>query len=371
MYNPAVIKASTYAENQRRIQCGFACHGPISDSAIAMKPRNNVGARGQKSKNFKGEGPNWMLIAGGALLSTLSIRLGYKLKQALEAKQPENSTLNGSGKSANRQRLGNCHQHSNMYTFGPEEYSCFNCTSGAECMAEAKNPSNARTLAEPDSTLPLVAISLAEHKRENGMVWAPSPERLEQPSKSFNHSTCSDSPCVSESGSDIFSKREVMQKLRQQLRRRDDMILEIQDQIVEMQNALSAQVSHSNHLQSQLDATNRLLFDSEREGQRLMKALADHCVEHAEPNKHSEPSEGRNGHANGYLVDGEGKFEIPGKSRADRERIEMLKEEIEELKEVIRGKEYLVQSYKEQKTELSFKIKELQQRLDSQLPNIL
>ena len=49
----------------------------------------------------------------------------------------------------------------------------------------------------------------------------------------------------------------------------------------------------------------------------------------------------------------------------------MLRRQVGGLKEVIEGKEYLLQSYKEQKAELSTKIKELQQRLDSQLPNIL
>ena len=38
------------------------------------------------------EGPNWILIAAGALLSTLSIRLGYKLKQALDSKLKQNAT---------------------------------------------------------------------------------------------------------------------------------------------------------------------------------------------------------------------------------------------------------------------------------------
>lgn len=57
-----------------------------------MKPRTNGVPRAQKSKNFQGEGPNWILIAGGVLLSTLSIRLGYKLKQVLDTKQQENAS---------------------------------------------------------------------------------------------------------------------------------------------------------------------------------------------------------------------------------------------------------------------------------------
>ncbi|TYI47658.1 hypothetical protein E1A91_D13G189400v1 [Gossypium mustelinum] len=336
--------------------------------------RNSRVSRGQKSKNFQGEGPNWILIAGGALLSTLSVRLGYKLKQALDIKQQDNATasLKGNGTS-DRRRSSGCRLHSNMYTFTEEDDGCFNCMSGAENIE--KHPPNGQILPESEVALPLVTVPTSDFSKDNGVMWASSPDRLELPPRPFHHSNCSDSPCVSESGSDIFSKREVIQKLRQHLKRRDDMILEMQDQIMELQNSLNAQVTHSTHLQSQLDAANRDLFDSQREIQRLRKAIADHCVGHGGTNKMTSidtawPSDIRNGHANGYL-DVESNSDSPEKGRGDGERIEMLKREVGELKEVIEGKEYLLQSYKEQKLELSMKIKELQQRLDSQLPNIL
>lgn len=242
---------------------------------------------------------------------------------------------------------------------------------------ELKCPPNGQMqmLNEFDGALPLVTVpAVAEFSKENGVVWACSPDRLELPSKPFHHSNCSDSPCVSESGSDIFSKREVIQKLRQQLKRRDDMILEMQDQMAELQNSLNAQMGLSSHLQLQLDATNSDLFDSEREIQRLRKAIADHCVGFVPHDKSSKvtvlPTEIRNGLSNGHL-DGENNCESSEKLRDEEERIELLKRQVGELKEVIEGKEYLLLSYKEQKAELSLKIRELQQRLDSQLPNIL
>ena len=209
----------------------------------------------------------------------------------------------------------------------------------------------------PSDSLPLVTVPAPSYIKENGVGWADH-------MKSYNHqSTCSDSPCVSESGSDIFSKREVIQKLRQQLKRRDDMILEMQEQIIDLQNSLNSQMSHSSHLQAQLDATNRDLYESEREVQRLRKAIADHCVGQAGSN-------GWNGETNGFM-DSESNYESPGKGSKDGERIDMLRKEVGELKEVIDGKEYLLRSYKEQKIELSEKLRELQKRLDSQLPNIL
>ncbi|GAV80179.1 hypothetical protein CFOL_v3_34536 [Cephalotus follicularis] len=334
-----------------------------------MNPRRNELSRGQRSRNYQGEGPNWMLIAGGALLSTLSIRLGYKLKQALDTRQQTNASndykVNG---LPDRRRSPGSRLHSNMYSFPHDDDGRFNCISGNEGVMEGKHPPNGQMQSESDVALPLVAVADPEFNKENGVLWESSPDRLELPPKPFHHSNCSDSPCVSESGSDIFSKREVIQKLRQQLKRRDDMILEMQDQIMELQNSLNSHLAHSTHMQSQLDAANRDLFDSEREIQRLRKAIADHCVK--PPTVPIWLSDARNGHANGY-IDGENNYESTEKGRGDGDRIDMLKREVGELKELIEGKEYLLQSYKEQKSELSMKIKELQHRLDSQVPNIL
>ncbi|KAJ8762714.1 hypothetical protein K2173_012206 [Erythroxylum novogranatense] len=341
-----------------------------------MKRRTNGAPRGQLAKGFQSEGPNWILIAGGALLSTLSIRFGYKLKQTLDSKHQPNSrnTIKGNGLSSDIRSPG-CHIHSNMHSFTQDDNACFNCILGNEGIAEMKFPPNPLILSESEVALPLVTVPGPEFSKENGVSWVSSPDRLELPPKPFHHSNCSDSPCVSESGSDIFSKREVIQKLRQQLKRRDDMIMEMQDQITDLQNSLSGQLVLSANLQSQLDVANRDLFDSEREIQRLRKAIADHCLKHAGSNDRSSTiikwqSELRNGHANGY-GDEDGSFEPAEKGRGDGDKIDMLRREVGELKELLEGKEYLLQSYKEQKTELSLKLKELQQRLDSQLPNIL
>lgn len=241
---------------------------------------------------------------------------------------------------------------------------------------DMKQQCNGQVLTESETELPLVTVPSLEFSRENGGVCSSSVDRLELPQKPLHLSNGSESPCVSESGSDIFSKREVIQKLRQQVKRRDEMILEMQEQIVELQSSLNAQLSHSSHLQSLLDVANRDLFDSEREIQRLRKVIADHCVGQADSCEKLPTvpslwgSEGRNGYANGHF-EAERHLKSSEKGRGDGERIEMLRREVAELKEVIDGKEYLLQSYKEQKAELSTQVKELQRRLDSQLPNIL
>ncbi|XP_073294082.1 uncharacterized protein [Primulina huaijiensis] len=307
---------------------------------IKMKPK--VTEANRRPRNLQEGVPNWILVAGGALLSTLSIHLGYKLKQFLDTRQTVTRSQS---------------------------------LIGSRNVVEVKQNSDGQMMSEPDISLPLVTVPTSAFNEENGVMWSSSPDRLELPQKPFHQSNSSDSPCVSESGSNIFNKREVIQKLRQQLKRRDDMILEMQDQIAELQNSHSVQLSHCSHLQSLLDAANRDLFDSEREIQRLRKAIADHCVGHISSGEKSPtvptwPAEWKNGHTNGFQ-EIERNSEWSEKTRGDGERIELLKREVSELKELIEGKDYLLKSYKEQKSELSVKIKELQQRLDSQLPNIL
>ncbi|KAI7725177.1 hypothetical protein M8C21_009796 [Ambrosia artemisiifolia] len=323
-----------------------------------MKPNINERLSAQRGEKFQGQGPNWILIAGGALLSTLSVRLGYRLKQAFDSKQPKNSSsgLKENGKHAARKRLGNCRSHSNLYCFEQDD-GCFNCVSGIEGDAETKPQHSGRLHTEPEMTHPLTTASAPVYNKENGVMWSSSPDRLELPQKPFHNFNSPESPCISESGSDIYTKREVIQKLRQQLKRRDDMILEMQDQIAELQSSLTSQRTRSDHLQSLLEAANRDLFDSEREIQRLRKVIADICAGGEKPN----------GNSNGYqdlecLDRGIGGIEV--------DKIEILKKEIGELKDLIEGKDYLLQNYKEQKSELSLKVKELQHRLDSQVANI-
>jgi len=45
-----------------------------------------------KGSHVQGGGPNWVLVAGGVLLSTLSISLGCKLKQLFDGKQQNNTS---------------------------------------------------------------------------------------------------------------------------------------------------------------------------------------------------------------------------------------------------------------------------------------
>ncbi|RWW07168.1 hypothetical protein GW17_00029463 [Ensete ventricosum] len=141
--------------------------------------------------------------------------------------------------------------------------------------------------------------------------------------------------------------------------------MEMQAQVIDLQNSLNIQATQSADWQSQIDAANRDLFESEREIQRLRKIIADYCAVKAvspeKPARHWCP-EGANGTMNGWAN---------GIDEGDSEKIEMLKRQVWEMKEVIQRKDFLLRSYKEQKVELSSKMKELQLKLDSHVPNIL
>ncbi|CAL9071198.1 unnamed protein product [Musa textilis] len=332
-----------------------------------MRPKaNGTLQRGQKLNHYKGDGPNWVLIAGGALLGTLSIRLGCKLKQAFETKLQDNVNT-GNRKFTPKIRSAACQMNSNLYQFHQNEDAHYRCLSGISGDGTDIKQSKNSMSTEMDLSLQLVKFSDTEPNKESGsVIWASSPDHLELPQKPFHRSSSSDSPCMSESGSDIYSKREVIQKLRQQLKRRDDMIMEMQAQVIGLQNSLSIQATQSADLQAQVDAANRDLFESEREIQRSRKIIADYCAVKAvspeKPARHWCP-EGANGAMNGYANG--------GVDEGDFEKIEMLKMQVGELKEVIEGKDFLLQNYKEQKVELSSKIKELQLKLDSDVPNIL
>ncbi|KAK4762047.1 hypothetical protein SAY87_029931 [Trapa incisa] len=279
---------------------------------IKMKPKTNEGYRAQRSNNFQrgGQGPVWVLVAGGALLSTLSVHLGFKLKQFIDSKQRDiDQNSSSKGKLKQKEKTAT-HSHLSMYSYMQDEDDCFNCV-----------PGTVETDHHSSNGMPAVALPLVTVPTPNF-----SPDLLELPPKPFHHSNCSaESPCVSECGSDIFTKREVVHKLRQQLKRRDEMILEMQDQVAQYQNSLNAQLEHSAHLQAQLDAANRDLFHSEREIQRLRKVIADHCV--------GSKDDLHQYHSNGYVNGSQNGLD-------SSEMIKILKNEVGDLKEVIEDRRF-------------------------------
>ena len=66
----------------------------------------------------------------------------------------------------------------------------------------------------------------------NSPLWV-SPEQLDMPNVHLQQFNSSESVCTLDTGSDLFSKRDVIHRLREQLKRRDEMIMEMQAQITD------------------------------------------------------------------------------------------------------------------------------------------
>ncbi|KAG5412412.1 hypothetical protein IGI04_008731 [Brassica rapa subsp. trilocularis] len=96
-------------------------------------PRNGF-SKHQRAEKVCGQGgPNWILIAGGALLSTLSIRFGYKLKQSPLFKPPHHSNASPGFKAngtSERQRCCCLHSSTTSSCAKNNGYSCFRSVPG-------------------------------------------------------------------------------------------------------------------------------------------------------------------------------------------------------------------------------------------------
>ncbi|XP_013718404.1 uncharacterized protein LOC125577317 isoform X1 [Brassica napus] len=91
-------------------------------------PRNGFSKHQRAEKVCGQRGPNWILIAGGALLSTLSIRFGYKLKQSPLFKPPHQSNASPGFKAngtSERQRCCCLHSSTTSSCAKNNGYSCF------------------------------------------------------------------------------------------------------------------------------------------------------------------------------------------------------------------------------------------------------
>eukprot|EP01018_Ginkgo_biloba_P007673 Gb_04174 [translate_table: standard] len=408
-----------------------------STSEKNSKTRKSAFAQ-NATQNVPHEGPNWALILGGAIVSTLSVTFGRKLKQALEMNRQRgvaDMPTETDGKSSTKLTSGICPSHSNLYCCRQDGRVCNRCLPGASDDTvdmklgsygavyhfESKKDNTPGPLSSPQSKLSEIPRPQAE-SRETSPSWV-SPEQLDLSNRPLLQSNSSESVCTSDTGSDPFTKRDVIYRLRQQLKRRDEMILEMQSQITDQQQTISSQLSHMANLQSQLDAANRDLFGAEREIQRLRKAIADHCAGHSidmpcSPGTVISNYTSVNYSANRLITNTEGpvvgcvelcnggaqlleeqksqpqRFEVKtpdvkpwrledlpcfslDKNREitmhehTLQRVKELERELAELKQLVSGKNYLLEAYENQRMELCSELKELQLKLGTQVPSVL
>jgi len=386
-------------------------------------------------QNAPQEGLNWVVILGGTIASALSVTLGRKLKQALENnRQRDTKELNEPEGSSATKRTSGVHPMRSNLDYGRQGgVVCFHCFPGAyDGAVEMKlGPQDAnfqfddRVGAHTISPqrCKLSEIQIYSESTANSPLWV-SPEQLDLPNVHLHQSNSSESVCTSDTGSDVFSKRDVIHRLREQLKRRDEMILEMQAQITDQQQIISNQISQMTNLQSQLDAANRELFGTEREIQRLRKAIADHCAGHAVEMSCSSgtmitnytmvdhsmsksiadlkgstvvSAELCNGGTQRFheqkLQEQTYDLKTPDvkvwnliedlpcvslnrngemtKLEDTLESVKDLERELAELKRLVSGKNYLLEAYENQRVELCTQLKELQLKLGTEVASVL
>lgn len=384
-------------------------------------------------QNVPQEGLNWVVLLGGAIVSALSVTLGRKLKQALEInRERDTKSLNEpEGSSATNRTSGVHPLRSNLDYCRQGGVVCIHCFPGSSDGAvEMKlGPQDANFQFDNDShtispkQCKLSEIQIYSESTANSPLWV-SPEQLDLANVHLQQSNSSESVCTSDTGSDLFSKRDFIHRLREQLKRRDEMIMEMQVQITDQLQIINNQISHMTNLQSQLDAANRESFGTEREIQRLRKAIADHCAGHAVDMSCSsgtmitnytmvDPSMSRsiadlqgstigsaelcNGGAQRFheqkLQEQRYEMKTPdvkvwnlledlpcislnrnGEMTKHEDTLESVKDmerELGELKRLVSGKNYLLEEYENQRVELSTQLKELQLKLGTQVANVL
>eukprot|EP00252_Welwitschia_mirabilis_P012386 TRINITY_DN27420_c0_g1_i1.p1 TRINITY_DN27420_c0_g1~~TRINITY_DN27420_c0_g1_i1.p1 ORF type:complete len:373 (-),score=62.89 TRINITY_DN27420_c0_g1_i1:115-1233(-) len=371
-------------------------------------------------QNIPRDGIPWTIILGGAIVSTLSICVVRKLRQTFLFNSHKNAHASKDKEDAcnNKDTLGACSLHSNYCT--QERTACTHCILGASygsvemklapqgVVCQFENMRRNSPIVIPHQSK-LSELQIHSEGREDSPLW--SPEQLELHNGNLMLSNSSESICTSDSGSEHFSKRDVVLRLRDQLKKRDDMILEMQSQINDQLKIISNQISHITNLQSQLDSTNRDLFEAEREIQRVRKAIADHCVDHgldisnnyalvehsnksivnievpkiactdtygAHNDKNQEQRLQHGDAANSSdvnvlkLVEDLDCFPRGSVSQNySSENMKNLQREIAELKESLEGKNYLLEMYEKQRLELCSQLRELQVKLAAQMSTIL
>ncbi|GLJ12473.1 hypothetical protein SUGI_0191730 [Cryptomeria japonica] len=298
-------------------------------------------------------GPNWVIIFGGAIVSILSVKLGRKLREAIGTnwKRDDVKTLNEPDRKSDTQgTLGVNPLHSRLCCYRLDGVVRNHYVSGgSHGMVEMKvGPQDAVCQCENKSshTLALLQQKLSEfsvpcNSRENIPLW----ECLEQHDISNGHlqqSNSSESVSTSDTSPDLLTKRDVARRLRQQM---------------------------------QLDAANKDLFGAEREIQRLRKAIADHCADQWK--MHMVLQLVMPITAMEKLTDFKNRNRARDRKEAmatDEYTIESVKDlerEVAELKQLVSGKNHLLEAYERQRIELCSQLKELHLNLGTQVGSVL
>ncbi|KAH9567217.1 hypothetical protein CY35_03G018600 [Sphagnum magellanicum] len=232
---------------------------------------NRNSRKGQQLGGERHDGPNWVLIAGGAVVTVISFVIGRResiiskgggLEKRKDSpyRMPKPDSKKGIAYIATEgekriQTKYNGHQ-SDSHVVGASSplTSHFQIHRTKSCKQDVHSTSL------PSSPKPfMVSLTTPPCTDEDLQYSSPSPVPLQR--------------VVSEKCEVV-----VVHRLQQQLKRRDGMIFDLQAQIIDQGHTVAAHKAQIANLEAQLEEKSKILFHSTQEVEQLQRALADQSV---------------------------------------------------------------------------------------------
>ncbi|KAG0583316.1 hypothetical protein KC19_3G126400 [Ceratodon purpureus] len=218
------------------------------------------GGRSLRMGKKKRDGPNWFMIAGGAVVMAVSVAFGRKKILSEGDKTKERAPNGGAWSQAashDDDDTGSVHTYETVHNGTP---FWDKPESGAQSHAEFEFHSFKTKRPAPNDPSPQVS-KFCRQLSHNSVC-----QSNEDPVQS-------DSQTSTALRAGLTARREMVHRLRQQIRSRDAMIYDMQTQLADQEQMINMHRNHSADLQECVQAVNAKLFEANLEVQRLHREL--------------------------------------------------------------------------------------------------
>lgn len=202
----------------------------------------------------KKDGPNWFMIAGGAIVMAVSVAFGRRKILNEGAKAKERSPNGGArSQAASDDDTGSVHRFETVQNGTP---FWINTEPAAEFEFRSFKPKRPA----PNDPSPQVS-KLCRQLSHNSVC-----QSNKDPVQSDSHTSTA-------LRAGLTARREMVHRLRQQIRSRDAMIYDMQTQLSDQEQMVTMHRNHSADLQECVQAISGKLFEANLEVQRLHREL--------------------------------------------------------------------------------------------------
>ncbi|KAL3696918.1 hypothetical protein R1sor_010994 [Riccia sorocarpa] len=242
------------------------------------------------------EGPNWILLVGGALVTAIGVLIVKKRKPPTCEEKIIEKAVATPGKDLTRRESvrSRTSEPAIDSPFSGDAYivnenrarsQSDGSRAGSEWGEDGCTPSSPP--GQCDFACRHIQFSKGSNHSSRTIMTPTSPPENYRESSTSEGNDMSLSP-VNRSG--YPSRRDKMHRLRQQRKSRDEITDDLIAQIADRERLISDQQAHCRDLEGRLEAANRSLFECKREIHRLRKALPDYLTSHVPVSELWDPS---------------------------------------------------------------------------------